>query len=60
MPCYKFHAVPHHGERTDGRDILCDDDGDALLLAETMVRGYASIEVWLDAALVGAVHPSAA
>jgi len=60
MPCYQFHAVPHRGERTDGRDIQCDDDGNALLLAETMVRGYAAIEVWRDAVLIGAARPGAA
>ncbi|MGI4951388.1 MAG: hypothetical protein ACRYGM_06250 [Janthinobacterium lividum] len=52
--------MPHRGERMDGREIQCDDDGDALLLAETMVRGYVAIEVWRDAVLIGAAHPSAA
>jgi len=53
MPTYKFCATPFVGAKMDGRDIICGDDEEALNLASKMAPGYAKIDVWLGAILVG-------
>ena len=53
MPTYRFHGVNLTGLKTPGRDIICLDDVQAIILAQKMARGQSSCEVWLDEKLIG-------
>jgi len=58
MRVYQFCAVTHAGHNTAEQDILCFNDTEAMLLAKNMLIGFRSVEVWLEARLVGSAPVS--
>ena len=55
MPTYRFHGFSLTGLKAPGRDVVCLDDAEAIILAKKMARGQSSCEVWFGDKLVSSL-----
>ena len=53
MPTYRFFGISSMGVRTGGRDLQCFDSAGALVVAQSMTKGYPTVEIWLGAKMIG-------
>ncbi len=55
MLIYRFFPIRAGDDEKLGRDFFCRNDAHAMTLAQEMMVGFASIEVWREHNMVGSV-----
>lgn len=55
MLTYQFYTFDAHGNRSDGRNLICMDDEGAMALAERMVGDIGRIDVRRGGNFIGEV-----